>query len=54
MLKIKPFTVGPFQENTYLIWDNNLIAAIIDPGMSNNSENQLIKNFISENDEYRF
>ncbi len=49
MLKLKSFTVGPFQENTYLIWDNNLIAAIIDPGMSNNSENQLIKNFITEN-----
>ncbi len=49
MLKLKSFEVNPFQQNTYLIWDSNNIAAIIDPGNSNNLENQVIKKFISEN-----
>lgn len=49
MLKLKSFTVNPFQQNTYLIWDSNNIAAIIDPGNSTNLENVMIKKFISEN-----
>jgi hydroxyacylglutathione hydrolase len=49
MLKLKSFTVNPFQQNTYLIWDSNNIAAIIDPGNSTNLENQMIKKYISEN-----
>lgn len=49
MLKLKSFTVNPFQQNTYLIWDSNLVAAIIDPGNSTNLENQMIKKFIAEN-----
>ena len=50
MLKLKSFTVNPFQQNTYIIWDSNSIAAIIDPGNSSNLENQMIKKFIAEND----
>lgn len=49
MLKLKSFEFGPFHENTYLIWDSNNIAAIIDPGNCNNSENQMIKKFITDN-----
>jgi glyoxylase-like metal-dependent hydrolase (beta-lactamase superfamily II) len=49
MLKLKSFTVNPFQQNTYLIWDSKGIAAIIDPGNSTNLENQMVKRFISEN-----
>lgn len=49
MLKLKSFAVNPFQQNTYLIWDSNNIAAIIDPGNSTNQENQMIKKYISEN-----
>ena len=49
MLKLKSFEVNPFQQNTYLIWDSNNIAAIIDPGNSTNQENQMIKKYISEN-----
>ena len=49
MLKLKSFTVNPFQQNTYLIWDSKGIAAIIDPGNSSNLENQMIKRFIEEN-----
>lgn len=50
MLKLKSFTVNPFQQNTYLIWDSNNIAAIIDPGNSSNLENLMIKKFITENE----
>lgn len=49
MLKLKSFTVNPFQQNTYLIWNSQNEAAIIDPGNSNNTENQAIKNFIETN-----
>lgn len=49
MLNLKSFTVNPFQQNTYLIWDSENVAAIIDPGNSNNLENQMIKKFIAEN-----
>lgn len=50
MFKLKSFTVNPFQQNTYLIWDSNGVAAIIDPGNSTRLENQMIKRFIEEND----
>lgn len=49
MLKLKSFTVNPFQQNTYLIWNSQNEAAIIDPGNSNNTENQAIKKFIEDN-----
>lgn len=48
MLHLKSFCFGPFQENTYLLYDDELTAYIIDPGNSNNLENQLLKKFISE------
>ncbi len=48
MLKIKTFTFNAFQENTYVIWDDTLEAAIIDPGNSNSSENNTLKTFITE------
>jgi glyoxylase-like metal-dependent hydrolase (beta-lactamase superfamily II) len=49
MLYLKSFCFGPFQENTYLLYDDELTAYIIDPGNSNNLENQVLKKFISEN-----
>ncbi|MCL4127316.1 UNVERIFIED_CONTAM: hypothetical protein GTU68_060901 [Idotea baltica] len=36
--KIEVFTFNPFQENTYLIYDDSLEAIIIDPGCSNTAE----------------
>jgi len=48
MLKIKSFSFGPFQENTYVLWDETEEAVIIDPGNSSVTENQLLKNFISD------
>jgi glyoxylase-like metal-dependent hydrolase (beta-lactamase superfamily II) len=50
MLKLKSFTVNPFQQNTYIVWNSSSNeAAIIDPGNSNNTENQAIKTFINSN-----
>lgn len=48
MLYLKSFCFGPFQENTYLLYDENKQAFIFDPGNSNNSENSTLKNFITE------
>ncbi|MBS1650398.1 MAG: MBL fold metallo-hydrolase [Bacteroidetes bacterium] len=46
MLYLKSFCFNPFQENTYLLYTNTGNAFIIDPGNSNNTENQVLKNFI--------
>lgn len=46
---IKTFTFNPFQENTYLIYDETNNAAIIDAGCLHQSEKLFLKNFISEN-----
>jgi len=48
MLHLKSFTFNPFQENTYIVYDENNEAFIIDPGNSNHSENEELKHFISE------
>ena len=45
----KAFTFNPVGENTYLIWDEESHeAAIIDAGMSNNRENAIISEFITQ------
>jgi len=48
MLYLKTFPFNPFQENTYLIYDDEGTAYIIDPGNSNTTENETLKNFIEE------
>ncbi len=48
MLYLKSFTFNPFQQNTYLLYDNEGTAFIIDPGNSTSSENTILKNFIEE------
>ncbi|WP_296698553.1 MBL fold metallo-hydrolase [Algoriphagus sp.] len=49
MLNIKTFTFNPFQENTYLLYDETGEGALIDPGCYEESERQELKNFIIEN-----
>ena len=49
MLKIKSFTFNPYQENTYLIFDDSKEAIIIDPGNYEAYENESISKFIDEN-----
>ena len=47
MLHIKSFTFNPFQENTYLIYDESREAALIDPGCFTSSERRELEDFIS-------
>lgn len=49
MLHLKSFCFNPFQENTYLVYDDKGEAFIIDPGNHSASENEELKKFISDN-----
>ncbi len=49
MLEIKQFTVNPFQENTYIVWDSGTrAAAIIDCGALFPEEEERIDVFVRE------
>lgn len=48
-MKIQVFTVNPFGENTYILWDElSKNAAIIDPGCCDVRERDAIKSFIAK------
>lgn len=47
-MTIKIFTFNPFQENTYLIYDDNKNAAIIDAGCMTEIEKNTLSKFISD------
>ncbi|BDD06214.1 MBL fold metallo-hydrolase [Aureibacter tunicatorum] len=49
MLEIKSFTFNPFQENTYLLYDETKEAVIIDPGCYTEEEKNELDEFISTN-----
>lgn len=46
MIRIKSFVCNPYQENTYILYDDEGIAAIIDPGMYGPHEEKQFKAFI--------
>lgn len=46
MLQIKTFVFNPYQENTYVLYDENRNCIVIDPGMHNHREENEFKNFI--------
>lgn len=48
-MQLKSFSFNPFQENTYLIWDEDGIGAIIDPGCYTFEERQELKTFVAKN-----
>lgn len=48
-MQIKSFVFSPFQENTYLIYDENGQGIIVDPGCAEAHEKQALKSFIEEN-----
>lgn len=49
MLNIQKFVFNPFSENTYLLWDNDVLdALIIDPGMYEPSEEQRFNLFVEK------
>lgn len=49
-MKVTKFTVNPFGENTFLAWDEaTRHAAIIDPGMMQEHERNVVVQFIEQN-----
>jgi hydroxyacylglutathione hydrolase len=48
MITIQVFTFNPFEENTYILFDETKECIIIDPGCSNKSEQEDMVNFIEE------
>lgn len=49
MLHIKSFTFNPFQENTYLVYDDKGTAALIDPGCHTAEERSELEDFVVSN-----
>ncbi len=49
-MNIAIFTFNPFQENTYVLYDDTKECIIIDPGCFENSEKLELDNFIAAND----
>ena len=49
MLKIQEFTFNPFQENTYVLYDETKEAVIVDPGCYEEYEKQELIEFIESN-----
>lgn len=49
MIKIEKFVFNPFQENTYLLYDETNEAVIIDPGCFAEKEKNLLNKYISQN-----
>ncbi len=48
MLRIKSFTFSPIQENTYIVYNEQNKAIIIDPGCYFSAEQETLKNFIKD------
>jgi glyoxylase-like metal-dependent hydrolase (beta-lactamase superfamily II) len=49
MLTIKFFTFSPVQENTYILYNQDKKALVIDPGCYDNTEKETLSKFISDN-----
>ena len=49
-MKIKQLTFNPFQENTYIIWDDTKNCIIIDPGCYEEEERKNLVSFIEINE----
>lgn len=50
MISVKKFTFNPFQENTYVLFDETKECVIIDPGCYTTQEKENLVNFIKNND----
>ncbi|WP_219225081.1 MBL fold metallo-hydrolase [Pedobacter antarcticus] len=48
MIKIQKFTFNPYQENTYVLYDETGECVIIDPGMNNGSEQNALTSWIKD------
>jgi hydroxyacylglutathione hydrolase len=49
MANVQSFTNNPYQENTYILYDESGECAIIDPGMETAAEQNVVVNFIRDN-----
>lgn len=49
MINVHYFPFGPFQENTYVLWDETNDCIVLDPGNNNAFENKKLSDFISQN-----
>lgn len=49
-MKLEYFTFNPFQENTYVLYDNSKECIIVDPGCYTIPEQNQLAQFIEEND----
>ncbi len=49
MISIQSFVFGPFQENTYILYDETKECVIIDPGCYDNRERSILSDFIVSN-----
>ena len=47
-MEIKSFVFSPFQENTYVLYDETKECVIVDPGCYQDFEKQELKQFISQ------
>ena len=50
MLQIKSFAFNPFSQNTYVVFNENKDAYLIDPGNFTDEETDVLLTFISDND----
>ncbi|EOZ99286.1 Hydroxyacylglutathione hydrolase [Indibacter alkaliphilus LW1] len=48
MLQLKTFTFNPFQENTYILYNDNLEAIVFDPGCYESHERDELTSFIED------
>lgn len=48
MLTVQALTFNPFEENTYVVFDETREAAIIDPGCCDREEERVLREFIEE------
>ena len=47
MLYLKSFCFNPFQENTYVLFNDEKTCFIIDPGNYSSDENKVLKDFLN-------
>lgn len=50
MIQIQKFTFNPFQENTYVLYDETKEAIIIDPGCNSTDERKVLTDFVDQNE----
>lgn len=49
MLSVSCFTFNPIEENTYIVYNEEGLCAIIDPGCYYSEEEEKLRNFIADN-----